>query len=99
MSAIADRRGAALAKRFVSRLPLWRPGQVFVILTAFLDEAGTHAGSPITVMAGVLGTANQWRRFEAELTKLKSRYGFEVFHTKQFKARSGEFRDWSAEKD
>lgn len=74
------------------------PGRLFVILTGYFDESGTHGGSPVTIMAGVLGTANQWRRFETELVKLKARYGFTVFHTKEFKDRSGEFWGWSAAK-
>jgi hypothetical protein len=35
----------------------WRPGRIFVILTSYYDEAGTHGGSPVTVMAGVMATA------------------------------------------
>src|ERR1700730_13762739 len=34
----------------------WRPGRIFVILTSYHDEAGTHGGSPVTVMAGVMAT-------------------------------------------
>jgi hypothetical protein len=73
----------------------WKPGRLFVILTAYFDESGTHGGSPVTIMAGVLGTANQWLGSERELSKLKSRYGFRVFHTKEFKGRTGEFKGWS----
>lgn len=45
-------------------------------------------------MAGVVGTAAQWGRFQISLDKLKKRYGFRVFHAKEFKARSGEFSGW-----
>jgi hypothetical protein len=44
----------------------WEPERIFVILTAYLDESGTHGDSPITVMAGVMANATQWARFEAE---------------------------------
>jgi hypothetical protein len=30
-----------------------------VILTAYLDESGTHDGSPVTVMGGMLANAQQ----------------------------------------
>ena len=69
-----------------------------MILTAYHDEAGTHAGSPVTVMTGIMGTANQWRRFETAATKIKARYGFKVFHTTDFKTKSGEFLGWNPHK-
>jgi hypothetical protein len=76
----------------------WRPGRIFVILTSYYDEAGTHGGSPVTVMAGVMATANQWHRFETTAARLKRNYGFTVFHSKEFKNRSGAFRGWSIQK-
>src|ERR1700728_1201254 len=72
----------------------WKPWDIFVILTSFFDESGTHGDAPVTVMAGVMATANQWRRFEGETAKLKRNYGFNVFHTKEFKDRKGEFSGW-----
>lgn len=73
----------------------WRSGRLFVILTANFDESGTHTGSPVTIMAGILGTANQWRQFQRELDKIKAKYGFHTFHSKEFKSRTGEFRGWN----
>jgi hypothetical protein len=73
-------------------------GRLFMIVTSYLDESGTHGGSPVTIMAAVMGTANQWAQFQRELDKLRHRYGFTVFHTKKFKAKSGEFSGWSDEK-
>lgn len=46
-------------------------------------------------MAGFLGHAFQWRRFQKKLAKIQSKEGFSVFHGKKFKARTGEFRGWS----
>lgn len=63
-------------------------------LTAYLDESGTHGGSTATVMAGVMANAYQWDRFEAEFDRLRSHYGFRIFHTKKFKKRGGDFRGW-----
>ena len=31
-----------------------------MLLTTYLDESGTHDTSPISIMAGYLGTAKQW---------------------------------------
>ena len=66
-----------------------------MILTAYLDESGTHEGSPVTVMAGILANARQWETFESEFRRIKSRHGFRVFHTKKFKKKEGDFRGWS----
>jgi hypothetical protein len=52
----------------------------------------------VTVMAGVMATANQWRRFEITAARLKQKYSFGIFHTKDFKNRSGEFAGWSDQK-
>ena len=45
-----------------------------------------------------VGHAYQWRRFEKKLFGLQQREGFSIFHAKEFKAKSGEFRGWSDEK-
>ena len=71
---------------------------VFLILTGYFDESGTHTGSPATVMAGVLGDVEQWSRFRREFAHLKMKFGFNVFHAKDFRARSGQFSGWSREK-
>lgn len=73
-------------------------GRLFVILSAYFDESGTHGGSPITVMAGFMGNVSQWGRFEKELTRLKAAYGFRIFHATSLKSRKGEFAGWSKDR-
>jgi site-specific DNA recombinase len=68
-----------------------------VILTAYLDESGTHDGSPVTVMGGMLANARQWEAFEKRFSKLKAVHGFEIFHTKKFKKKDGDFRGWTTD--
>jgi Protein of unknown function (DUF3800) len=68
------------------------------VYTAYLDESGTHGGSPITVMGGVLARAQQWRDFEKKFAAVQSRYGFKVWHTKKFKKKAGDFQGWTDEK-
>jgi Protein of unknown function (DUF3800) len=74
----------------------WEADRIFILLnlTAYLDESGTHDASPVTVMAGIMATALQWRHFESEFARLKAKYGFKVFHTKKFKKSTGDFRGW-----
>lgn len=66
-------------------------------LTAYLDESGTHGGSAVTVMGGMLANARQWEQFEANFSLLKKKHGFRVFHTKKFKRRDGDFKGWSVD--
>jgi hypothetical protein len=73
----------------------WQPKALFVIFTAYFDEADTHGPAPTVILAGFLGHAYQWRRFETKLGRIQSRYGFRVFHAKDFKAKSGDFAGWS----
>lgn len=74
------------------------PGSLFMILTAYLDESGTHAGSPAMVMAAMLGSSQQWQKFEAELGGMRKKYRFNIFHGKDLKARRGEFLGWDDHK-
>lgn len=74
----------------------WEPRRLFVILTAYLDESGTHGeASPVTIMGGVMATAKKWAKFEAAFEQAKRRHGFKVFHTKKFKKRRGDFAGWT----
>jgi hypothetical protein len=75
----------------------WEPERIFVILTAYLDESGTHGESPHTVMGGMLANAQQWERFEQKFRQIKKRHKFRIFHTKKFKRRDGDFKGWSIE--
>ena len=59
------------------------------VYTAYLDESGTHDGSPLTVMGGVLGRAEQWRDFDKKFAAVQSQYGFRVWHLKSSKRRPG----------
>ena len=69
-----------------------------MIFTAFIDESGTHANSPVTIMAGCFGNARQWELFERRLKNLQRDFGFSIFHAKTIKESDGEFADWSKTK-
>jgi hypothetical protein len=76
----------------------WEPERYFVfVFTGYLDESGTHAGSPATVMGGFLARADQWEKFEKAFAKAQKEHGFRVWHSKKFKRRDGDFKGWSDE--
>ena len=43
------------------------------MLGAFFDDSGTHAGSPVLTVGGLLGTEDQWDQFAAAWTALLAR--------------------------
>ena len=54
----------------------WDPERLIVIFTAYFDEADTHGPSPDIIMAGFLGHAFQWRRFQKKLAKIQRKENF-----------------------
>ncbi|MDB5481922.1 MAG: hypothetical protein JWO83_2975 [Caulobacteraceae bacterium] len=74
----------------------WEPESAWMYLTAYVDESGTHGSdSPCIVLGGFLASAVKWRDFEIRWRKLKLKYGFQHFHSKEFRAGRGDFRGWS----
>ena len=67
-----------------------------MILTAYLDESGTHDGSPVTVMGGMLANARQWEAFEKGFGKLKAVHGFQIFYTQTVCPFGRKGQTWSA---
>jgi hypothetical protein len=59
------------------------------VLRAFFDESGTHAGSPVTVVCGFIGSRNQWR---AVGRKWRAAMGNRVFHYTEMRV-EGELLD------
>jgi hypothetical protein len=49
----------------------WESERLFVIFTAYFDEADTHGAAPTVILAAFLGHAFEWRRFEQKLAKLQ----------------------------
>jgi hypothetical protein len=84
-----------LAEAFFYKKALRAP---FMILTAYMDESGTHGTSPVSVMAGYVADARQWRKFEKRTAKLFRRYHVDVCHAIDLKRGDGAFRGWSVDK-
>jgi hypothetical protein len=74
------------------------PEALFMIVTAYIDESGTHEPSPASVMAGYLAEARQWRKFEKRAAKCLSRYRVNICHAIDLKRGDNDFRGWSVDK-
>jgi hypothetical protein len=74
---------------------------MIVMLRAYFDDAGTHAGSPIAVMGGLIGTVAQWERLEEAWSKQLAdpipeleKPRLSMFHMAACEAADREFRDY-----
>jgi Protein of unknown function (DUF3800) len=63
-------------------------------LTAYLDEAGTHAGTRLTVMAGWVADAERWDTFKTLWTALLQRNGISHVHGTDLQSGKRPFKRW-----
>jgi hypothetical protein len=64
----------------------------------YFDESGTHAGSPVLIMGGLLGNAEQFSIFRQRLDEIRLHYEFDVFHAVEMKGGRKDFQAWTYEK-
>jgi len=69
-----------------------------LVLTAYFDESGTHAGTELSAMAGFVGDARQWRKFEKRTGKLFKRFRVDVFHTVDVRRSDKDFEGWKVDR-
>jgi hypothetical protein len=62
---------------------------------AYFDESGTHAASPVLVVAGYLSPVEQWSHFEREWRELLDEFRVaNPFHMTDFENRWRQFQGW-----
>jgi hypothetical protein len=66
--------------------------------TAYFDESGTHSAAEVSVMAGFVGDARQWRKFEKRAGKLFGRYHVDIFHTIDVRRGDADFQGWTVDR-
>ena len=94
-----------LARAALGRSGAGRMIAVLAELSAYFDDSGTHDGSPVVVLGGLLGTEDQWLAFEAAWSKLLAeplpgKAALKMFHLAPCRAADGEFADYNqAERD
>ena len=64
------------------------------MFTGYYDESGTHAGSPITVLGGLIGNSHDWGYFEQEWRKVLVKHDLRYIRAKQLFHRQGPYRKW-----
>jgi len=69
-----------------------------MVFTAYFDESGTHAGAELSAMAGFVGDARQWRKFEKRAGKLFKRFRVNVFHTIDVRRTDKDFEGWKLDR-
>jgi hypothetical protein len=74
--------------------PLDPSGRYFVVFAAYYDESGTHDGSPITVLGGLVGSVDQWAGLEREWRKILKKYDLRFVRAKQLFHRQGPYKKW-----
>jgi hypothetical protein len=69
-----------------------------MVISGYLDESGTHKGAILSVMAGFVADARQWRKFEKRASKLFKRFRVDVFHTIDVRRTDKDFEGWSVDR-
>lgn len=73
----------------------WCADSVFVIITVYIDESGTHGPAGTMVMAGYLGRLGQWNNFDRLWRRALKRESVSYYHSKTLIHREDEFKGWS----
>jgi len=69
--------------------------QLMASFTAYFDESGTHAGSPVVAVAGFISTIERWRIVEKEWRTVLRMYKLDYFHMTDFENRRGPYQGWA----
>src|ERR1700722_10252329 len=86
-------------------LPTGQREGILLMLRAYFDDSGTHSDSDITVMGGLIGTVDQWEKFEHDWSPklaepLPGKPPLKMFHLSHCNAGRGEFSNYgNAEQD
>lgn len=71
-----------------------------IVLKIFMDESGTHDGSPAVAAAAYFSQPKVWRSFTTEFNAIKRHAGkrpIEIYHATDAEALRGEFKGWTSE--
>jgi Protein of unknown function (DUF3800) len=63
-----------------------------MMLTAYFDESGTHSGSPILAVGGLLAPQDAWVQFAGKWSRALQKCGLAQFHMVEFENRRGAYK-------
>src|SRR4051794_30279906 len=72
-------------------------GHIVILAEAFIDESGTHDGSPMLTVAGYLFKQDQARRFARDWGKILEQYGLPAAHQTDCANGKGDYKNLSME--
>lgn len=72
----------------------WNPDRLFVILTAYIDESGTHDASARTVVGGMVGRASELAELDRIWVALLASQGLTHLHGVDLFNRKKQFKTW-----
>jgi hypothetical protein len=68
------------------------------VIKIFMDESGTHDGSPYVTVAAYAGKPKHWAAFSTEWTAKKKPDDIGVYHAADCANQHGEFKDWQKQR-
>jgi hypothetical protein len=71
---------------------------IFVVLTAYLDDSGTSPTDAVAVVAGYLATRQMWDKFDSRWFNLLAKYGVKILHRADLESFHGEFKGWNPQR-
>jgi len=69
-----------------------------MVLTAYLDDSGTHKESPYVAIAGAIGREAAWAALTLKWDELLTAAEIDVFHCTDCMAQQGEFAGWTPDR-
>jgi Protein of unknown function (DUF3800) len=91
----APLRPGPMGRLALALWPKWEPERLFVILTVYIDESGTHGPSDYMIMGAIVGRLGQLVDHDRKWGRLLKKNRLSYFHSKKLKARKDEFTGWS----
>jgi hypothetical protein len=104
VSRVRSQSSSWILRRALSSHPLNERRKLFVMMQAYMDDSGTHAGAPLCTLGGYFGGVTRWKEFERRWRRVLDTYHVKEFHAKRFWAKTpagervDEYKGWSDEK-
>lgn len=72
------------------------PHKVTALLKAYLDESGTHVGSPVVIVGGFVAAGGAWVAADEKWRSALRSFDIDHFHMNECEKGTGQFAKWAA---